>query len=78
MRLASVSQVSLPSLTIAATNLENLVMQTFYISFRHIVSGAIYVLPICASSIQEAYKKALDYPYENNWYELIREDVCKN
>jgi hypothetical protein len=49
----------------------------FYVRFRHIVNGEIFTLPIVAGSLNEAHKKALDYPYENNWYEIIREDMCK-
>ena len=43
-------------------------MKTFYIAMHHIGTGLRYVQPVAAETLQQAIKKARDFPYNNGDY----------
>ena len=46
-------------------------MKTYYIKVSSIVSKQVMLVPVFASSKEDALIRIRDYPYHSDWYTLI-------
>ena len=58
--------------TIRSGNSRVNIMKTYFVKIKHVGTGAVYSVPVLATSIDEAEFKAGQWPYSNDSYIVLK------